>query len=285
MFLQDARRHHRRERECDERADHDAARDRDGEFDEEPAGGAGLERERREHRDERKRDGDDGEGDFIHALERRLHRGHAVLDVTMDVFQHHDGVVHDHADGQHEREHGEDVDGVTERHQDRERADDGNRDGDGRNERRAEAAEEEPDDDDDEREGDPERFPDLADRLPDEDRFVVVEDHLNAIRQSRLDALNLGLDAIGDLDGVRLRLFHDAEEDAWAPVVSGDGAFVLHAGAGFADVAQTHQLGGIVPDDEVVELVRRLHFAASLDSHLALEIFDATARQLDVLLL
>jgi flagellar basal body rod protein FlgG len=43
---------------------------------------------------------------------------HAFFDVAVDVLQHHDGVVHHQADGQHQRQQGEGVDGEAEqRHQ------------------------------------------------------------------------------------------------------------------------------------------------------------------------
>ena len=42
--------------------------------------------------------------DFVHALDRRLARRQAALDVALDVLHHDDGVVDDDADGEHQAE-------------------------------------------------------------------------------------------------------------------------------------------------------------------------------------
>jgi hypothetical protein len=59
------------------------------------------------------RDGDDRPGDFLHALERRLLGRQAVLDVVFHDLDDHDGVIHHQADGQHEAEEREGVDGES----------------------------------------------------------------------------------------------------------------------------------------------------------------------------
>ena len=59
---------------------------------------------RDEHRAQHERDGHDGPADFVHGLARRLVRLQPVLDVVLDGFHHHDGVVDHDADGQHQAE-------------------------------------------------------------------------------------------------------------------------------------------------------------------------------------
>jgi hypothetical protein len=39
------------------------------------------------------------------ALNAGLHGWHAFLDVPINGFEHHDGVIHHDADAQHERQH------------------------------------------------------------------------------------------------------------------------------------------------------------------------------------
>ena len=45
-----------------------------------------------------------GPGDLLHRLDRGRARVEAGRDQPLDVLQHHDGVVHDDADGQHQAE-------------------------------------------------------------------------------------------------------------------------------------------------------------------------------------
>src|SRR5207247_9870449 len=82
----------------------------------------------------------DREADLFHGFEGGLHGRLAELDMTMNVLEHDNGVVHDHADRQHERQHGEDIDGIAEEIKQGKGADDRDWNGDGRDDGRAEAA-------------------------------------------------------------------------------------------------------------------------------------------------
>jgi hypothetical protein len=62
------------------------------------------EQQRDEHGDQRHRQRNHREADFPGALQRRLHRGLAVLHVADDVLDHHDGVV-DHETGADRQRH------------------------------------------------------------------------------------------------------------------------------------------------------------------------------------
>src|SRR5205814_2038740 len=79
-------------------------------------------------------------------------------------------------------------------------------------------------------------------------------------------------------------LLDDAEKDAGLAVVAGDRAVVFHAGFSASDVAQADDLRAFVLDDELIVLFGRLEFAAGLDGHLAVEVLNAAAGQLDILL-
>ena len=70
----------------------------DGELAEQPADDAAHEQQRDEHRDQREGDRDDREADLAGALQRRLERPLALLEVAHDVLDHHDRVVDDEAD-------------------------------------------------------------------------------------------------------------------------------------------------------------------------------------------
>ena len=98
------RAHHRREGERHHARDDDRARERERELAEQRAGDAGEEADRRVDGGQRDRHRDHGAGDLARADEGRLERRLALLDVPVDVLDHHDRVVDHEADRQH---HGE----------------------------------------------------------------------------------------------------------------------------------------------------------------------------------
>ena len=77
-------------------------------------------------------------------------RRHAVLDVVLHRLHHHDGIVHDQSDGQHQSEQRQSVDGEAEHREHDKRSDQRNRDRKQRNQGGAPALQEYEDHDDDE---------------------------------------------------------------------------------------------------------------------------------------
>ena len=102
-----------------------------------------------EHCRQRQCHGDDGETDFLGALESGFHRALAVLHVTDDVLQHDDGIVYDKTHGEGQRHHREVVERVAEDIHDRERAHDGHGQGHAGDGRRRNIAQEQENDEDD----------------------------------------------------------------------------------------------------------------------------------------
>ena len=74
-----------------------------GEFVEQPAENAAHEEHGNEDGGERQRHGQNGEGDFAAAIERRHQSRLAHFHVAHDVFEHHDGVVDHKSDGERQR--------------------------------------------------------------------------------------------------------------------------------------------------------------------------------------
>ena len=66
----------------------------------------------------------------------------AQLAVSVDVFQHNDGIVHHHADSKGASRKGDYIDGSTEEHQHHEGAQNGNWDSEGNDERGSKAPQE-----------------------------------------------------------------------------------------------------------------------------------------------
>ena len=105
--MQKAGAQHGRQDQGHEGRHRDRRRHRDRELTEQPPDDAAHEQQWDEHGDERHADRQHGEADLARALQRRLERLHAVLDVPVDVLHHHDGVIdHEtHRDGErHQRD-------------------------------------------------------------------------------------------------------------------------------------------------------------------------------------
>ena len=97
----------------DERREAHRRGHRHAELAEQSAGVAGHERHRHEHRHQHQRGRDDGEADFLRAVDGREHRRLARFDAPHDVLEHDDGVVDHQADGQHRGQQRERVDRVV----------------------------------------------------------------------------------------------------------------------------------------------------------------------------
>src|SRR5690606_971834 len=65
------------------------------------------------HDDRCHRTRDDGKSDLFHPGDGGLERIHAVEPMSVDALCHNDGIVDQHAYGQHETHHGEDVQRVA----------------------------------------------------------------------------------------------------------------------------------------------------------------------------
>ncbi len=108
------RRKRRAERERIERGEQNGNRDGDGELLVKLAGDSGNEGRRHKDGGENQRDANDRAGELFHRFQRRVLRRHALLDVPLHAFDHHDGVVHHQTDRQHQTKQRKRVDGKTE---------------------------------------------------------------------------------------------------------------------------------------------------------------------------
>ena len=141
--------HHRGQGQRDHGRDGDGHGDGDAEFAKQPPDDPAHEQQRNEDGDERQADGDDGEADLARTLDGGFLRRQPVLDMAMDVLEHHDRIVDHEADGDGKGHQGEIVEAVAQQIHDREGADERQRHGDARDHRRPEAAQEDEDHHDD----------------------------------------------------------------------------------------------------------------------------------------
>jgi hypothetical protein len=198
--------------------------------------------------------------------------------VADDVFEHHDGVVDDEADGEGEGQQGDVIDAEIEEIHDPEGADDSDRHGDAGDERGREGAQEEEDHEHYENDREDEGELHVVHGVADGDR--AVHDGLEVDGGGELGAEGgqEGLHAVDDLDGIGAGLALNGEDDGAgllgaggergvfdalfiARVEPAEGFFVLDAVGDVGDVAEADGSAVAVADDDLAEALGALELA------------------------
>ena len=239
-------------------------------------GQAADEGERHEHCDQHQRDGDDRAGDFAHRLVGRFARRKAVLDVALDVLHHDDGVIDDDADGEHEPEQGERIDGEAEQIQHREGADGRYRNGQQRDDRRAPCLQKQDDHDNHERDGFQQRVDHGFDRSTHELRRIVDDRIFHALRHVLLQLGQGGADVVRDRQGVGIRRLEDTDRDRGLVVEQRAQPIVGSAEFDAGDVAQPRDLAARAGfHDNVAELLFGLQTPLGIKRELKIDTLKA----------
>jgi hypothetical protein len=255
--LQESRTQHRRQGQRHDARDQDGEGDDQAELVEHAADNAAHEQHRNEHGDQRQRHRDDGETDFLGALEGGLHRLLARLDVAHDVLEHDDGVVDHEAHGERQRQQGDVVDRMAADIHAGKSADDRDRQRDGRDQRRPEAAQEEVDGDDNQHAGQHQGELNVVDGMTDGNRTVGEDGDLNAGRQLCLNRREHRFDPVDDLHGVGVGLPVDGEHDGAGAVQPACDLVVLDTVDRRRDVGDPHRCA-VLPSDDHRHVVGRL---------------------------
>ena len=109
---------HGGQRQRDDARHHHRTRQRQRKLDKQPPSAPGCKCQRRIHSHQRRGHGDDGKANLARPFDARRKRIHAFFNMAINVFQHHDGVIHHQANGQHQRQQREGVDReARQRHQ------------------------------------------------------------------------------------------------------------------------------------------------------------------------
>ena len=204
------------------------------------------------------RDRDDRPGHFLHRLDRRFARAHALVDLVLHRLDHHDRVVDDDADRQHQAEHAGHVDREAEQRKQRECADDRDRHRQQRDQRRAPVLQEHEDHEDDQRHRFEQRVDHVGDRGPHEPGRVVSRPCSrcpagNAVFASSRNARTRSPVSTALAPGVRYTMM----TAAGFPLSAAEGLVVLRAELHPADVAHAQQRAiRLRPQDDVGELLR-----------------------------
>ena len=230
--------------------------DGDGELLVKPSGNSGNERGRNEHRGEHQGNADHGSGDLFHGLEGGLFGRHPVFDVTLYGFHHDDGVIDHQADGEHQAEQREGVDGEAEQREEDEGADQRDGNGQQRNQCGAPALEEDVHHHDHQQDGDSQSLDNFADTLADGARRVERDIVVHACREARFHLGHQLLDAVGGVDGVRPRQLINRDDGTGVPIEPpGDGVILAaEFDAGHVLHADGTAIGGFANHD-LAELV------------------------------
>ena len=247
--------------ECDDERGGERDADGDRQDRHEVADDAGPEEERHEGADRRQGRVEHRAADLAGADLRRLEGGLALLHVAVDVVDDDDRVVDQHADREHQREqhhHVErharqlhDYEGEEHREWDR-RADE---------ERVAQPHGEEEHDDDEDHAGE-DVVLEIGDHDPDVLRLVCQEGRLDPRRPGAAQAVDGGLQPVGELDDVRARTLLHRQRHRFAAVDARVGAALLEAVAHRGDVAHLHRAlvdhldHELLDGDRIVDLAR-----------------------------
>ena len=241
-MAQQYRTHHRRQGQRHEPGYQHGAGQGQSKFDEQLADTAGHEGHRGIHGSQGERHRHHGKTDFLRALECRFTPRHAFLDVAVDVFQHHDCVIHHQTDGQHESQQGQGIDGETEHEHQREGADQRHRYGHQRNEGGAQIAQEEENDRQHQQDGFADGGEHGLDRTVDEDRGVVGNIHAHARRQFRADARQFRVHGLRQFKRIGRRLFDDSQRNRRPPLETHRTALAGGADFHLRHIADAHRI-------------------------------------------
>ena len=238
---------HRRQNQGHHHRQQHGSNDGDGKLAVDDPGGAPEEGHGAEHGGEHQADADQGAGDLSHGLAGGLLRGEALLaHDPLHVFHHHDGVVHQEADGQDHGEHSQHVDGEPEQAQDGKSPEDDHRHRQGGDKRGPEVAQENIHHQEDQ-ENRLEQGPDhLVDGHPHKGSGVKGVDDLHAGWEILGQLRHLLLDAIRGFQGVGPGGLADGQGGGGLAVVEHLAAVALGAQLGAPHVPH--------PDDGAVRV-------------------------------
>ena len=258
LFLQKQRCQCRRQRQCHDAGDHDGNRDGHRKLAIQFTREAAQKRDRNEHRAQREDDRDHRAADLLHRQDGGLARGFLLRPHdALDVFEHHDGIVDDDADRQHQPEQRQQVDRETEQVHSGEGADQRDRNSEDGNQRRPPALQKDEDDGDDQNDRLDERLDHFLDGDLDEARGVERYPVFEPFREARLQAIHRRLDALGDFEGIGARLQVDADRDRRRAIEGRRESVIERAQFDARDILDPECAAkGVGTDDDILELAR-----------------------------
>ena len=256
--------------------------DGNGEFLEQLADIAAHQEQRNEYRDQRQRDGHNGETDLARTLERGLHGREAVLDVTNDILDHHDRVIDHEADPDREGHERQVVEAVAKLIHHREGADERERNRDGGNDRRPEIAQENEDHHHHESDRQDQRELNVGDGGADGGRPIGCDVHLDGRGDRGFELGQQCLDSIDRLDDVGARDTLNGKNDGTLLVVPAGQQVVLRPLDRLSDVANAHRRAVPVGNDQIVVGLGLQQLIVGIERKSLTRAVERSLRQVDI---
>ena len=211
--------------------------------------------DRHENRAEHQRNCDQRAADLVHGLVRGLLGRHAEVEIAFDILDDDDRVVDDNADGEHQSEKRQRVEGEAQELHHQKAADEGHRNRHHRNHRGAPCLQEENDHHDNEQDRFEKRVDDLIDGLLNEFGRIVDDRIIDAGRKLPLQLDHGGLDQLGGREGVGAGLLKDDDGRRGVFVEIGVDRIILRADLHARHVPQPHLPIGVRAQHDVGELL------------------------------
>ena len=254
--LEQQRAHRGREGQRHDQRDHGRARDGQRELAVELPGNAGDEGGRHEHRAEHQRDRDQRAADLVHALARGIARREPRRDIALDILDHHDRVVDNDPDGEHQAEQRQIVEREAEQAHHEEGADERDRDRQDRDDCRAPSLQEQDYHQYDQHDRLEDGLGDGIDRLADELRRIVADGVFQPLGEVLRQLLHGCNHAVGGRERVRAGKLVDRERDRRVAPEIGVGGIIDRRKLDARDVLETHHCLRALLHDDVAEFLR-----------------------------
>src|SRR5690349_13302810 len=256
FVLEEARTHHGRGGERNKERNADRHAEDDCKFAEKPADDAAHHQDGNEHGDQRSAHGENGEANFAGAFHGGGKGLHAVFNVAGNVFDDHDGIVHNETGADGERHEREIVDAVVTEVHHAESANQRKRHGDAGDDGGPDVSQEGEDHENDQDDGNDQRNFDVVNRSANGGRAVHGNVQMQRRRDGGAKQRQQGHDAIDGFDHVGAGLAEDGHEDAVLSLRKTEIAGVLDGVDNLSDVAQADRSALMAGDDERLIFIR-----------------------------
>ena len=267
-MIQQPRRHDRRQGERDEPGDEHRARQRQRKFAEERAGETALKRDGRIDRRERDGHGDDRSDEFARAQQRGIDGRLAFAHMPLDVFDHHDRVIHDETDRQHHRQQRQQIQREAEGLHEKNAAQERQRNRHQRNQHRAQRTEEQENHDGNNQQRFRQRLQNFVDRILDIFGRVVSHVPGEAGRQFVLDRGHFFADALDHFQRIGVGQHPDAHEHGAFAAEAHLAVVIFRAERHVGHVAQPDELVAVLPHHELFEFIHGTQIGVRRQIHL-----------------
>ena len=206
------------------------------------SGNAAEETDRHENRQQNQSRGDNGAGNLFHGLDSGFFRREFfAFHQKQNAFNHHNRVVHDQTDGQHQTEQGHHVQAVAQSQHNGKGGKNGYRNGQRRNQRRAPILQEDVTDEDNQSKGQNQREDDFFNGSLNISGRIVADRINDVVRKTLGQTFDFGFNAGHGVQSVGAGKLVDGDGDVRRTVVFGCCMIVFFADFNTGNVLQVDQ--------------------------------------------